>query len=61
MLYVPSEDIWIPDIVLYNKYADKFVSYLSCPCTHMIGTYPVSWFGVKHCRSNKAESGGHGN
>lgn len=23
-LYVPSEHIWLPDIVLYNKYVDGF-------------------------------------
>jgi len=29
MLYVPSQDIWRPDIVLYNKYADEFVNSVS--------------------------------
>ena len=33
MLHVPSDHIWRPDIVLYNKYSTLFFSLLQCvPC-----------------------------
>lgn len=27
MLYVPSQDIWLPDIVLFNKFVDTILDF----------------------------------
>ena len=31
-MHVPSENIWLPDIVLYNKYAAHLCNYLGPTC-----------------------------
>lgn len=51
-LHVPSEHIWLPDIVLYNKYVFSKVAFLMC----FVGRYCLHLIKIityKHCRINR--------
>lgn len=49
-LYVPSEHIWLPDIVLYNKYVDCLFRYqfffpkMSYSSGKIYNDFPISSF-----------------
>ena len=42
-LHVPSEHIWLPDIVLYNKYANFSINFLTIHSIYLY-IYTFGWW-----------------